>query len=112
LGPGRKLRTTTLKGMTELVWLQNPNLVEASHSMSAKAGGTQMILMSAYKNRKLSATIEHASKGAHMLSSGEAVVIGGVPVDIELANDLVRKYEKHGLTPEVVEKAPRVQFQY
>ena len=87
-----KLIASTSKGMTELVWFENPNILEAGHYESAKrlAGAPdRLVLMSAYENRLLSATLEHPSMGGEMLESGQVLSIGGVPMDLKSAAALV-----------------------
>ena len=108
LGPGDKLKRTTTKGITHDVMIENPDLVEAGHVVSAKAGEPdQIILMSAWKNRILSSSIEHPSKGGSFMKIDSALDIGGIAVDVDLAADWV----KAGLlSADVVAAAPRIQF--
>ncbi len=87
-----KLTTSTARGMNELAWFENPKIMEAGHYSSAKGlGGTpdRLVMMSAYENRLLSATLEHPSIGGEMLESGRVLSIGGVPVDFKTATALV-----------------------
>jgi len=87
-----KLTSSTSKGLNELVWFENPNIVEAGHYASAKglAGAPdRLVLMSAYENRLLSATLEHPRFAGEMLESGKVLSIGGVPVDFRTAAALI-----------------------
>jgi len=83
-----RLKQTTAKGITEFDWLEDPTFIEWGHVTSAKVGGNSTVLMSAYKNRTLSATIEHASKGGY-IEIEEALEIGNYLVDKDLALDLL-----------------------
>jgi hypothetical protein len=103
-----KLTPSTTKGMNELVWFENPSIIEAGHYESAKrlAGAPdRLVMMSAYENRLLSATVEHSSKGGEMLEAGKVLSIGGVPVDFRTAAALV---EFGLLDAEVFANAPIV----
>ena len=65
---GGRLRPSTPKGITELDWLEAPEIVEAAHAQSAwalRGTGVQdrFMVMSAYENRLLSSTVEHRSIG-------------------------------------------------
>ena len=89
-----KLRPSTARGITELEWFENPEIIEAGHDASAKQlAGTpdRLMVMSAYENRLISAVLEHPSKGGAMLESGTILAIGGVPIDAKTASDLVAK---------------------
>lgn len=89
-----KLRPSTTRGISELDWLENPEIVEVGHDASAKQlAGTadRLMVMSAYENRKISAVLEHPSKGGAMLESGTVFEIGGAPIDATTAVDLVTK---------------------
>jgi hypothetical protein len=103
-----RLTPSTTRGMNELVWYENPNIVEAGHYESAKrlAGAPhRLIMMSAYENRLLSATLEHSRIGGEMLAAGKVPSIGGVPVDFRTAVALV---EYGVLDAEVFASAPIV----
>ena len=97
--------------MTELDWFENPNIIEAGHWASAKglAPGVpdRLVVMSAYENRLLSATVERARFGGEMLEGGKVLAIGGVPVDFRTAVSLV---EYGTLRPEVFANAPMVVY--
>jgi RHS repeat-associated protein len=102
-------RNQTAKGIDAVDWLNNPLFVEAGHVISKKSGKAEkLILMSAEKNRRLSAAIEHP-KGANgwFVLQHEALDIGGVAVDVDLANDLVNAGH---LSPTVVQNAKKIQF--
>jgi RHS repeat-associated protein len=88
LGETGGLTKTTTKGTTHAVMIGDSTLVEMGHAVSSKSGGDAMILMSAYKNRIISSTIEHPSKGGSIIID-EALDIGGVAVDKELALDWI-----------------------
>jgi len=108
LGPKGRFKNPTAKGTTELHWLEDPTFVEAGHVVSKKSDRPEkLILMSTFKNRYLSSTIEHTSKGAHMEMEGRALAIGGVGVDLELAADLVKKGV---LSQEVLDAAKVITF--
>lgn len=91
-------------------WFEHPEISEAGHLRSAKslteAGSDQLVVMSAYRNRLASSTIEHPSKGGFM-SIEAALDIEGIPIDIETAVDLVAK---GSLDPAVVARAPRISY--
>jgi Domain of unknown function (DUF4157)/Bacterial toxin 5 len=105
------LRPSVGRGINERIWLENPEIIEASHFESAKglAGSAdRLVVMSAYENRLISATIEHPAKGgASMLESGFVVEIGGIPVSVTTARDWVAK---GSLKPELLATARRVIF--
>jgi hypothetical protein len=108
-----QLRNPAAKGIDFSVRIGRPDLVEAGHYKSlklvSKTGETEiLVLSSSYKNRVLSATIEHRAKGGSVLESGEVLDIGaGFAVDAELAKDWVKaKY----ITAEIYEKARRLSF--
>jgi hypothetical protein len=84
--------SSTAKGVDQVDWLSNPAFVEAGHVTSRKSGEAEkLILMSTHKNRFLSSTIEHPKGGAAFFElPGQALSIGGIAVDLELAADLVR----------------------
>jgi RHS repeat-associated protein len=89
-----KLRPSTARGITELDWFENPEVVEAGHYMSAKAlngAPDRLMVMSAYENRLVSAVLEHPTKGGAMIESGRVLVIGGIPIDATTAADLFGK---------------------
>ena len=89
-----KLRPSTARGITELDWLENPEIIEAGHYGSAKAlngAPERLMVMSAYENRLVSAILEHPSKGGAMIESGRVLVIGGIPIDAVTAADLFGK---------------------
>jgi hypothetical protein len=103
-----KLTSSTARGINELVWFENPNIIEAGHYASAKglAGAPdRLVMMSAYENRLLSATLEHPGIGGEMLEAGKVLSIGGVPVDLRTAAALV---EYGLLDAEVFANAPIV----
>ena len=90
-----RLRPSTAKGITELDWLETPEIIEAGHVQSAKAlsgRGVQdrFMVMSAYENRLLSSTVEHPSLGG-FIDAGWALEIKGVPVQAKTAIDWVAK---------------------
>jgi RHS repeat-associated protein len=111
LNAAGKLTPSTTRGMTELDWFENPNIIEAGHWASAKglAPGVpdRLVVMSAYENRLLSATVERARFGGEMLEGGKVLAIGGVPVDFRTAVSLV---EYGTLRPEVFANAPMVVY--
>jgi len=108
LGSDGKLRPTTTKGLTHDILIDRPDLVEAGHVVSAKAGQPdRLILMSAWKNRILSSTIEHPSKGGSFIEIESALNIGGIAVDLELAKDWVNA---GFLNADVVAAAARIQL--
>src|SRR5262249_279111 len=75
-----RLRPRTTRGITEEVWLENPEIIEAGHSASARglAGAPdRLVVMSAYENRLISAVLEHPAKGGEMLGSGRILAIQG-----------------------------------
>jgi Bacterial toxin 5 len=102
-----RLETTRRKGLTHDVMLDNTRLVEAGHVVSHKAGGARMILMSAYRNRMISATIEHSSKSkmGSYIEITEALDMGGIAVDVELALDWLNA---GNITPEIFQAAKRI----
>ena len=85
----------------EKTWLGDPRHVEAGHVTSNKEierlskGGKsalaeQLIFMSTYKNRLLSALIEHKKFGeAYVDAPHEAIDIGGLALDPDLVRDLL-----------------------
>jgi hypothetical protein len=88
LDPARmKLRPTSGKGIGQMAWLENPELVEAGHDMSAKGldgARDRLVLMTAHENRWIAAVVEHNSKGgAFMAQSGAILEVEGVPVSEE-----------------------------
>jgi hypothetical protein len=88
--------------------IDRPDLVEAGHVVSAKSGQPErVILMSAWKNRILSATIEHPSKGGAFMQIESALDVGGIAVDVELAKDWV---DAGLLNADVVAAAQRIFF--
>jgi hypothetical protein len=92
---GGRLRPSTVKGITELDWLEAPEIIEAGHAQSAKAlsgSGVQdrFMVMSAYENRLLSSTVEHPSLGGS-IDTPWALEIKGVPVQAKTAMDWVAK---------------------
>jgi hypothetical protein len=82
-----KLVSTVQRGMTQAWRIGDPTLVEAGHVASAKIGGETVILMSAWKNRMISATLEHKKLGGAIAEIPFALDFGGVLVDLELAVD-------------------------
>ncbi|RDI68168.1 polymorphic toxin type 5 domain-containing protein [Nocardia pseudobrasiliensis] len=91
-------------------WLENPEITEAGHLTSAKslgeAGGDQLVVMSTYRNRLASSTIEHPSRGGFM-SIDTALEIRGIPVDPETVVDWV---SKGLLDPLEFDRARRVRY--
>jgi RHS repeat-associated protein len=108
LNQSGKFMNATAAGLDQVSWLENPTFVEAGHVISMKSGKEEMlILMSAHKNRMLSATIESKAGDIWMALPREALDIGGIAVDPELADDLV----KFGaLDAQVVKTAKRITF--
>ena len=87
-----RLINSTKKGMDKGLWANDPRIVEAGHVVSKKTGSAEkLILMSASKNRFLQETIENSHFGGAVELVHEALDLGGIAVDIELAQDLVRK---------------------
>ncbi|MGV9675510.1 hypothetical protein ACWDSJ_09550 [Nocardia sp. NPDC003482] len=91
-------------------WLENPLITEAGHLTSAKAlggaGGDQLVVMSTYRNRLASSTIEHPSRGGFM-SIETALEFRGIPVDPETAVDWVSMGK---LDPLEFDRARRVRY--
>ncbi|WP_426852747.1 polymorphic toxin type 5 domain-containing protein [Citricoccus zhacaiensis] len=92
-----KLRPSTSHGITQEVWLEMPEIVEAGHAISAKSltgakkGTDRFMVMSAHHNRLISSTIEHPGKKGAWMEAPYAIEIGGVPVDPQTAIDWVLK---------------------
>ena len=89
-----RLRTSTRAGVTAFDWLEHPEIIEAGHLRSRKSlsapGEDIFTVMSAHKNRRLAATIEHGKfEGSYVDYSGDVLNIAGVPVDAETARDWV-----------------------
>jgi hypothetical protein len=108
--PG-KLRSGVGKGVDEVVWQSNPELVEAAHVVSAwtlkqSKGADRFVVASTYVNRRQAATIEHASRRGSA-SLPEAIEIGGIPVDPGTAVDWVAKGL---LKADVLAQARRITF--
>ncbi|MEK6675309.1 MAG: RHS repeat-associated core domain-containing protein, partial [Planctomycetota bacterium] len=103
-----KFFNQTAKGTTSEHWWNDPRFVEAGHVVSMKSGESEkLILMTAEKNRKIAATIEHPDIGGHMALPSEALDIGGIAVDVDLANDLVNAGY---LDAQVVQSATLIHF--
>ena len=96
LSDAGKLRPSTTRGLTQDVLFDTPEIIEAGHIVSARAltgaaaGTDRFVVMSAWRNRVISGTIEHATKGGS-IRLGHAVEIGGIPVDASSAADWVAK---------------------
>jgi hypothetical protein len=88
--------------------MDNPLFVEAGHVVSMKSKQAEkLILMSAHKNRRLAGSIEHPDIDGWVELPSEALDIGGIAVDIELANDLAKAGH---LDAKIVQNATRIKF--
>jgi hypothetical protein len=105
-----RLRPSTSRGITAEDWFHDPRFVESGHWRSAKMlGGTgdQFVVMSTWRNRMISATIEHPARGGAMFDAGRTLLIGRAPVEYETALDLL---QFGALKPEVFGSAPLIRF--
>ncbi len=109
LGANGRFLNPTAKGLTQVDWMFDPRFVEAGHVVSKKSGQAEkLVLMSTHKNRWLSSTVEHPSRGGAFADlPSQALDIGGVAVDLDLADDLVKAGY---LDSQVVLNAPRITF--
>ena len=107
LGPDKKLFPTTERGMTHAVLWDNPQLIEAGHTLSEHAGGDRLIIQDAWTNRgRDAATVEHSRRGGHV-EHGSALQIGSFAVD----HDTAKAWHMRGLiTSEQYNSARRIQL--
>jgi len=107
LGPDKKLFPTTERGMTHAVLWDNPQLIEAGHTLSEHAGGDRLIIQDAWTNRgRDAATVEHSRRGGHV-EHGSALQIGSFAVD----HDTAKAWHMRGLiTSEQYNSARKVQL--
>jgi hypothetical protein len=84
----------TTRGLRHSELIDRPDLVQAGHTISDKAGGQRVVLQDAWDNQFSNVTVEHPGKGGvreFAYVQNEAIDIGGIGVEKETAKRLERE---------------------
>jgi hypothetical protein len=89
---GTGFKTVSSRAHSELI--NSPDVWEAGHIMSDKAGGTKLMIQSAWENQVQNISVEHTRVGGAVLDN-PAIEVGGLPV----AKSTVLWWEKTAMVP-------------